>query len=153
MFKLVDGEEFHNVKFTLDNLMKKRTFDRVGVLQKANVISETDEEAMWEGGTLGEDSPDKLRDTVMYLLGISCALRGGQEHRNLRCPPYDPQITVSVDSDGVKYLLYREDARLKTNQGGLTGRRNNPKTVKVYGSKDSTHHVIRLYQKYVSLLL
>ncbi len=124
MLKLIDGLEFQNVKFTLDNLMKSCTFDRVGVLQRANVISETDEESMWTGGTLGEDTPDKLRDTVMYLLGISCALRGGQEHRNLRCPPHDPQITVCVDSKGVKYLLYCEDACSKTNQGGLTGHRH-----------------------------
>ncbi len=152
MYKLIDGEEFQNVKFMLDNLMKLRTLDYVGVVQKASVISETDEEKMWKDGVLGEDEPDKLRDTVLYLLGISCALRGGQEHRNLRCAPYDPQVTVCSDSNGEKYLLYCEDARTKANQGGLTGWRHESKTVKVYGNSDTRRDVVWLFQKYVSLL-
>ncbi len=152
MYKLIDGEEFQNVKFTLDNLMKSHTLDRVGVVQKASVISETDEEKMWKDGVLGEDEPDKLRDTVLYLLGISCALCGGQEHRNLCCAPYDPQVTVCSDSNGEKYLLYCEDARTKANQGGLTGQRHESKTVKVYGNIDMRRDVVRLFQKYVSLL-
>ncbi len=152
MYKLIDGKEFQNVKFTLDNLMKARTLDRVGVIQRVSIITEGNEEKMWDGGTLGEDTPEKLRDTVLYLLRISCALRGGQEHRNLRCPPYDPQVTVCTDSNGQKYLLYREDVCSKVNQGGLTGRAHDPKSVKVYGNVGTRQDIVRLYQKYISLL-
>ncbi len=88
-WRLIDDPEFSRVRYTLDNLMKKRAADRVSVRKSASPISFADEEKMWLNGTLGEDSPEKLCNTVMYLLGLSCALQGGQEHRNLRCPGHD----------------------------------------------------------------
>ena len=32
---------------------------------------------MWDNNILSEDTPDKLRDTVLYILGINCALQAG----------------------------------------------------------------------------
>ncbi len=43
-------------------------------------ISMSEEDSMWQKGVLGEDTPEKLRNTVMYLVGLTCALHGGQEH-------------------------------------------------------------------------
>lgn len=37
-----------------------------------------------EKGILGTDTPEKLRDTLLFLLGLNFALRGGAEHYNLR---------------------------------------------------------------------
>ncbi len=82
------------------------------------VISITDEECMWEKGLLGDSEPDSLRNTVMYLLGINLALCRGDKHRCLRCPGHNPQIQVCTDSEGHKFLLYKEDYQTKTNQGG-----------------------------------
>ncbi len=90
----------------------------------------SEEDKMCKDGILGEDSPEKLRNTVMYLLGLSCALCGGQEHRDLRVPGFDPQVKICQEQ-GVDYLLYTEDACSKTNQGGLSGRKHVPKTVRV----------------------
>ena len=38
------------------------------------------EEKLWSDNILGEDSPDKLCSTVLYLLGVNCALRAGDKH-------------------------------------------------------------------------
>ncbi len=80
MWRLVDDPEFSNVKFTLDNLMKARCADRVSVKSSATCIGFEQEDKMWESNVLGEDNPAKLRDTVMFLIGLTCALCGGQEH-------------------------------------------------------------------------
>ena len=77
---------------------------------------------MWSSRVLGEHSPSQLGDTVMFLLGINLALRGGDEQKRLRRPGFSPQITVSKDADGVKCLIYKEDPKPKTNQGGLSSK-------------------------------
>ncbi len=151
-WKLIDNPEFVRVRYTLDNLMKSRAADRVSITKSACPISFADEEKMWLNGSLGEDTPEKLHNTVMYLLGLSCALRGGQEHRNLRCPGHDCQFTVCTDSaSGATYLQYVEDEQKKTNQGGLQGRRSERKVVKIWGNPDPTRDV-RLFLKYTGLL-
>ncbi len=76
-WKLIDDQEFVRLKFTLDNLMKKRCAERLGGTLSSDPITFEQEEVLWEKGILGEQSPDQLRNTVLYLLGISFALRGG----------------------------------------------------------------------------
>ena len=77
-WKLIDDQEFVRLKFTLDNLMKKRCAERLGGTMSSDPISFEQEEVLWEKGILGEQTPDQLRNTVLYLLGISFALRGGR---------------------------------------------------------------------------
>ena len=38
---------------------------------------------MWNVSILGMTNPAQLLDTMLYLVGITCALRAGKEHRNL----------------------------------------------------------------------
>ncbi len=77
-WKLIDGPEFLQVKNTLDNLMKARSLENVGSENRsADPISLEAENLMWRSSVLGEDTPVKLRDTVMFLIGLSFALRGG----------------------------------------------------------------------------
>ncbi len=128
--------------FTLDNVMKQRAKAGLGLKQSAQVISVTDEEKMWADRVLGDSNPDQLRNTLMYLLGINLALRGGEEHQQLRCPGHNPQIEICHDSTGKKYLLYCEDYKSNTNQGGLTSRVAKPKEIKVYGSSDESRNVV-----------
>lgn len=102
---------------------------------------------------LDEQSPEQLRNTVLFLLGISFALRGGDEHRRLRCPGFDLQINVLKDEKGVKFLSFSEDLKSKTNQGGLSGRNFCPRHLKVYGNTgNSDRDIVRLYEKYIALL-
>ena len=152
LWKLIDGDEFVKVKHTLDNLMKQRAKTQTGVSSAADPISVEAEEKMWRMGVLGESNPNQLRNTVMFLIGLSFALRGGEEQRNLRSPGYNPQIVVKVYVSGKKFLEYTEDTKMKTNQGGLKHKWLKPKVVRTYGNPDPDRNLVRLYEKYCSLL-
>ena len=66
-WKLISDDEFIEVKFTLDNLMKLHTQEGVGVsVKKAQILSFTDEDLLWSLGLLGFHSPE-----VAYS-GIHC---------------------------------------------------------------------------------
>ncbi len=96
-WKLLNGKEFVSVRNTVDNIMKGRSMARIAQkVKRSEPISITDEEEMWDFGILGEESADCLRNTVMYLIGLTFALRGGKEHRALRNPHFDPQIVVKT---------------------------------------------------------
>ena len=151
-WKLVDDPVFIRFKNTLDNTMKERAKAGLGWAVSATPITLSDEDKMWQEGVLGEDEPETLRDTVVFLLGLNFVLCGGLEQRNLRRPGFKPQVTVQVDSSGQKYLQYIEDTTSKTNQGGLNNRRTQPKEARVYGSDDPLRNVVRLYEKYTNLL-
>ena len=85
--KLVSGA-FRSVRNTLDNVMKERTTERVGGARpERDPILEEHEEVLWEKGILGEDSPDKLRQTVFSLTGVRFRLRGLKEQYELRRYP------------------------------------------------------------------
>ncbi len=74
--------------------------------RQAETISEDKEEKMWQTGVLGDDTPQQLGDTILYMLGLHFALRAGTEHRNLRY--VNSQLAVKTDSEGTKYLLHTE---------------------------------------------
>ena len=84
-WKLVDGPDFKDLRVVLDNVMKEHVSRKIGMTRKqASVIPFNYENELWKRGLLGEDSPDKLRDTVLFLLGINLGLRAGDEHHQLR---------------------------------------------------------------------
>ena len=84
-YRLIDGGEFTELKYTLDNVMKKHTTDGIGIVTKqAEVLSFSDEDFLWCNGCLGVSNPQQLLNTVLFSLGLSCALRAGKEHRSLR---------------------------------------------------------------------
>ena len=75
MWKLVDGSDFTRVWYTLDNVMKKRVETGNCDQKSANPISFEDENALWNANILGVEQPVQLRETVLYLIGLGCALR------------------------------------------------------------------------------
>ena len=79
-------------------------------------------------------------------------IKRGEEHNYLRRPGFKPQITVGQDSEGIKCLIYKEDPKHKTNQGGLNHQYKPLCTVHVYESADVSHCLVHLFTKYVSLL-
>ncbi len=152
-WKLLDDPTFCCIRNMLDNLMKRRSLDRVTKpIKAAEPITLEDEETLWGMHILGEESPDQLRDTVLFLVGLTFALRGGKEHRALRAPGFEPQIVMKKNEKGVRYLEYREDFHSKTNQGGIGDRKHQPKVVRAYGHSNQDCNIVHLYQKYVGLL-
>ena len=93
--------------------------------KQAQFITYSYESEMWQKGVLGEDCPDRLKDTVLFLLGRQCALRASDEHYYLRHPsPSEPsQLSFELNALGVKCLVYHEDTISKTHDGGQTGKR------------------------------
>ena len=82
--------------------------------KQAEVISNQLEEQLLEKKILGDDTPEKLLHTLVYLFGLHFALRLGREHRNIR-----PDMLKVIESDGSRpYLLYTESGS-KNHSGGL----------------------------------
>ena len=153
-WKLVDGPDFGSLRNVLDNVMKERAANNIGLVKRqAEYISLDFEDKLWNYGILGEDSPDKLRDTVLFLLGINLALCAGDEHYDLRhnTDNKPSQLAFKRDSSGVKSLVYSEDTTTKTNDGGLKSMKKERKVVWVYRSKNSVRCPVWLVEKYISL--
>ena len=154
-WKLIDGVKFENVQIVLDNVMKEHTQMNVGNVKKqANLITYDQENMLWKKGILGEDEPDKLRDTVLYLLGVTLALRAGDKHYFLRrdMPNKPSQLSFERDNKGIRCLVYREDTSTKTNDGWLKQLKKERKIVWVYPNTENvTRCPVCLVDKYISL--
>ncbi len=82
--------EFVNLYYIIDNLIKEHSKQGLGYIKSSNVISQEAEEKMWKTGILGKLQPKQLCKTVLYLLDLHLALHGGNEHKHLRCPGFNP---------------------------------------------------------------
>ena len=148
-WKLIDDTDFRELKFTLDNMMKANTASGIRIaVHQAEVLSFSDEDFLWNNGFLGKSTPQKLLNTVVFVLGMSCALRAGKEHRALRSMGFKSQITWYMHRDGSRFFVYREDMGLKTNKGGLKHRKVDPKVVNVYPINNSSCCPVRILYTY-----
>ena len=151
MWRLIEGEDFYQLRNVLDNTMKKRTASWLWVHQSASVISLEQEDLMFSKGILGDENSTQLLKTVIYLLGLHLALRSGVEHEILCRPGFNCQITIGYDDRGKRRLVYQEDPLQKTRQGGLNCKCTS-KVVYVYDGSDATKCPVHLFQKYIDLL-
>ncbi len=81
--------KFVDFYYILYNVMKQKCAKGLGKVQSAEVISKEAENHMWKVGILGEDHPKQLGETVLFLLGIHLALKGGDKHKQLHHPGFD----------------------------------------------------------------
>ena len=133
--------------------MKQRNQDLVGIgVKKADVLTAVDQDILWSMGILGTDFPDQLLNTVVFTIGLSCALRAGQEHKKLHSIPFDSQFSWHVGDDGLYYIRYSEDLTSKTNRGGLRHRKVTPKVVNIHAIPGSPHCPVSILGKYFALL-
>ena len=155
-WKLVDGQAFVNVRTVLDNTMKERAEASIGmVVKQAKFISTDFEDVLWSRGILGEDTPDKLRATVLFLIGVNCGMLAGDEHYELRRdgPNKKSQFSFQRNEQGVRCVVFEEDTKTKTNDGGLNSLRKDHKVVWINPNTNNVNHCpIRLIDKYMSLL-
>ena len=138
--------EFSGFRQTLDSEMKRLTATGTGsVKQKAEPLSSSDEEQMWQRGLLGSDNPQTLIDTMIFMCSLYFALRSGQEHHSLQMD----QIQL-IESCDHPYLVYTENAS-KNHTGGLRHRKVKPKIVTHYANKENPSRCfITMYKKYLS---
>ena len=93
---------------------------------KVEIITEAEEDKLWEKGEVGDMNSQALLNTIVYMVSLYFALRSSIEHKNLRFEPSQIQI---CEREGERpYLLYTEDTS-KNCQGGLKGRHITPKSV------------------------
>ena len=152
-WKLIDGPEFIEVRTVLDNIMMERTEMNLGVnSRQADLITIEMEEDLWRRGFLGEDTPDKLRTTVYFVLGINCYRRSVQDHYNLRRWSPDEQSQIQFEKcNGKRCFVYREDTVSKTHDGGLNDMKNDRKEVYVFPNENFDRDPVRLVDKYLGL--
>ena len=150
-WKLLDHPEFITLRNVVDNTMKERTAMGLGVKHSSDVITIQNENKLFEIGALGESNPQQLLDTVIYMVGLHCALRGGVEHQRLRRPGLRSQIEFKKEEGGIERIIYSEDPLHKTAQGGI-GCKSSRKIVHVYPSSDPSKCPVRLIKKYGGLL-
>ena len=150
-WKLLDQPQFLTLRNVVDNTMKERHCAGLGKRRSSDIISLDHENKLFNRGVLGDSSPEQLLKTVIYMVGMHCALRGGSEHSNLRRPECDSQITFDRDTSGRERLVYTEDPPQKTNQGGLFSKGMN-KVVYIYGASKMSRCPIYLFKKYIGLL-
>ena len=150
-WKLYDDVEFVHLKNVVDNTMKERHGMGLGVRKCSDIITLSQEEKLFNSGTLGDANPLQLLRTVIYMIGLHCALRGGVEHNNLCRPGCNSQFSIDYDTFGRERLVYKEDPLQKTNQGGLMARKCN-KVVNVYAASRRDRCPIFHFKKYLGLL-
>ena len=150
-FKIINDPAFKDLKFTLDNTMKARVSQGIGLLVKqVQVIMATDEDLLWSFGLLGTSHPEQLLNTVIFFIGKGFALQAGKEHRALRGIPFQSQLQFMRDSDGEIFLWYSEDIGTKTNKGGLKHRKIEAKTVDLYATANADRCPLHAIMKYLS---
>ena len=154
-WKLVHGSDFQKFTGVLDSVMQERLARVIGTVKhQTQIISLDYENKLWERHVLGEDTPDKLRDTVLYILGVNLALRAGDEHYNL-CHPGGcvlSQLSFEMNEFGQKCLVYHEDNVTKTNRGGLKDMKKERKVVWVKPNTVMNRCPAHLVEKYINLL-
>ena len=152
-YKILNDENFKDVKFTLGNVMKLRTLHGLGGdAKQADILTTSYEDYLWSVGLLGYHDPEVLLNTVVLVLGKGFSLRAGKEHRSLRRPPFDSQFTFLHDDDGQVFVRYQEDAGLKTNKGGLKHMKIQPKCVDMYPTNEEGRCPVHIILRYVSML-
>ena len=152
-YKLLNDDVFKEIKWSLDNIMKLRTSQGIGVsVRKAEILTQSDEEYLWSLGLLGRFSPEVLLNTVIFMVGKGFALRAGKEHQVLRSPPFDSQLELFRDEQGYWFIRYSEERGFKTNKGGLKHHKVEPKEVDMYAIDNCERCPFWLIIHYLSLL-
>ena len=144
------GSDFSEFRQTLDAEMKRIQGLGVGSKKKqAEIITEEEEELLWEKGLLGDSTPESLLNTVIFYNGLYFALRSGKEHRQLRYSPCQIQV---IEQPGQRaYLQYTEDVS-KNHPGGLRGRKITPKCVVHHSNTENTKRCfVTIFKKYRQL--
>ena len=108
-YKFMQDADFADIHNTLDNTMKKLSkLSKITCKEKAQPFILSEEDAMWHDGILGQDNPEQLINTLMYLLGVHLSLRAIDKYKALKVGYYS-QIKIKYDEEHeCKFLQYTE---------------------------------------------
>ena len=152
IYEFLEDVSFAGLTNCLDNKMKLNASKGLGrKVRKAEPLEAYHIDALWKGGYLGDDQPQKLLDTMLVLVGINFGLRAGKEHRILRRPGFDSQLSI-IEVEGVQCLEYTEDLSTKTNQGGLKHEQLCAKSAVAYPCQIPSRCIVELFKKYTAML-
>ena len=74
-FKLVNDPAFKDLKYTLDNTMKARTSQEIGIsVKQAEILTAINEDLLWTLGCSGTSHPQQFLNTVIFSIGKGFAL-------------------------------------------------------------------------------
>ena len=110
---------------------------------KAEAVTDREEEIMWEKGVLGSWSPMVLIHTIWYLNTKLFGLRGCTEHHSIR----NGDISLKVTADGDEYLEFNERLS-KTRRGKACDAR--PFNPKAFPAEEKERCLVHLYKEYQS---
>ena len=147
---LFKDNDFCELRQVLDAVMKKGA--KEGLIKpkkQAQVISMEAEDKLWMNGTFGDDTPEKLLRTLIYLLGLHLSLRASQEHRDLEYGEHS-QLALNETKAGEKILIYTERMS-KNKQFGLRTCNAEPKVTSIHQNMENPDRcVVRLFEKYIN---
>ncbi len=152
--KLLEHSTFVLLCNTIDNKMKQLSKDRI-IRQKnqAQPISLEQEDHMWRSGILGNDTPEKLVNTLLYLVSVHFALHVCDEHKALKVGAFS-QLKIKVNPKTNLWFLEYNKHRAKNHQGGIKSLHYKNKIVKAFENVDNPEHcIVRIFEKYMSKCL
>ena len=81
--KLLDQVKFLILRNVVDNTMKEYHSAGLGVRRSSDIITLDHENKLFNKCVLGSSSAEQLLKTIIYMVGLHCALRGGLERSKL----------------------------------------------------------------------
>ena len=147
--KLLDYPGLVKMRNTLDNWMKE--LSKEGVIcerQQSKPISVQDKDHLWDTGLLSDNTPEKLVNTLLYLIGVHFALHACDEHKALKVRAYS-QFKIKVDQESNRRYLEYMEKHSKTFQGGIQQLRDKPKVVHAFKNIEQPEwcivHIFKTY--------
>ena len=108
--------EFKRTRDYLDTKMKELTANGYQAARRqAAIVTDKMEEDLFNRNILGIDNPNKLMQTVYFLVGKHFALRSRQEHRDLK---FGSDAQIKIEGMGMHEKIVYREVMAKNNRGG-----------------------------------
>lgn len=118
-YDISTNEKFALSRKVLESKKKELKRDGKGNLKnKAECLSQDQEELLWERGAMGFENGEKLQNLIWFMFTKCFGFRGSQEARQLRWG----DIQLVTNEEGAKYLMF-EERITKTRNGVNTHQR------------------------------
>jgi hypothetical protein len=137
--------EFHVLQNICDTHYRKLHASGVGAsTQETSVVSQDDEDKLWENGVINLTTPQGLLNAVFFYNGKNFCLRGGQEHKDLKFSQFQRKV-VDIGDGQLKVAYEYTEHGSKNRSGGIKQIRMKNKCVTQYedaGAGDRCHVTI-----------